>query len=152
MEEYSIIRLMPEDYYKCNNIWDMTKQEKMALKWYDELMAGNRVIFVYTVDGAYIAEGSLMFDSGDCEYTIPGQRVYLSRMIVKKEYRNQGIGHILLDYLVEHARSLGYTEMSIGVDTDNIRARHLYEKKGFTTVLFEGKDEFGEYVKLLKRL
>jgi ribosomal protein S18 acetylase RimI-like enzyme len=152
MEEYSIIRLMPEDYYKCNNIWDMAKHESLALKCYDELVTGNRVIFVYTVGNAYIAEGSLMFDRGDSDYTIPGQRIYLSRMIVKKEFRNQGVGHVLLDYLLQEAKTLGYAEMSVGVDTDNAPARHLYEKKGFTTVLFEGKDEYGEYVKLLKRL
>ncbi len=70
----------------------------------------------------------------------------------KKEFRNQGVGLVLLDYLIDEAKSLGYAEMSVGVDTDNARARHLFEKKGFTTVLFEGKDEYGEYVKLLKRL
>lgn len=67
-------------------------------------------------------------------------------MIVK--CRNQGIGHILLDYLIEEAKSLG----SLGVDIDNLRARHLYEKKGFTNLLLEGKDEYGEFVKLLKYL
>lgn len=75
MEEYSIIRLQPEDYYKCNSIWDMTKHVKLTLEWYDELVAGNRVIFVYMVNGAFVAEGSLVFDSGDSDYTIPGQRI-----------------------------------------------------------------------------
>lgn len=152
MIDYSIIRLKPEDYDKCNNIWDMSKHGKFTRQWYDELVSGNRVIFVYTVNGAYIAEGSLVFDSGDSDYTIPGQRIYLSRMIVKAEYRNHGVGHILVNYLAEYARSLGYTEMSVGVDIDNLPAKHLYIKKGFTKVLFEGKDEYGEYIKLLKDL
>ncbi len=121
-------------------------------KWYEELLSGNRVIFIYTINGEFIGEGALVFDNGDADYTIPRQRIYLSRMIVKKEYRDRGIGRAIIDYLCDYARKLGYSEMALGVDIDNHRARHLYQKKGFTTVIFEGEDKHGKYVKLLKSL
>jgi ribosomal protein S18 acetylase RimI-like enzyme len=73
-------------------------------------------------------------------------------MLVKAEYRNRGIGGIILDYLIDYAKQLGYEEISVGVDIDNLNARHLYDKKGFTNVIFEGEDELGKYVKLLKEL
>lgn len=73
-------------------------------------------------------------------------------MIVKDEYRNRGIGSSIIDYLIAYAKRLGYEEISLGVDTDNLNARHLYEKKGFTNVIFIGEDEYSEYVKLLKKL
>ena len=38
----------------------------------------------------------------------------------------------------------------IEVDKDNVNAVHLYNKYGFTEVLFDGKDEYGEYLKLMK--
>ncbi|MFG6147605.1 GNAT family N-acetyltransferase [Halobacillus sp. B23F22_1] len=63
-----------------------------------------------------------------------------------------GIGSIIVDYLTDYAKQLGYEEITIGVDIGNLNARHLYEKKGFTTVLYLGKDEYGKYVKLLKNL
>jgi ribosomal protein S18 acetylase RimI-like enzyme len=129
----------------------MAKQPHTG-KWYGELLSGNRVIFVYTIGGEFIGEGALVFDNGDPDYTIPRQRIYLSRMIVKKEYRDRGIGKAIIDYLCGYAKNLGYSEMALGVDIDNHRARHLYEKKGFTTVIFEGEDEHGKYVKLLKTL
>ena len=47
---------------------------------------------------------------------------------------------------------MGFQEMTIGVDKDNTNALHLYGKFGFTEVLFDGADEDGEYLKLLKRL
>ena len=47
---------------------------------------------------------------------------------------------------------MGYKEISIGVDKDNTAALHLYRKKGFTTVIFDGADEYGKYYKLLKVL
>lgn len=73
-------------------------------------------------------------------------------MIVKKEYRNQGIGRIILDYLIEQAKSMGYKEMALGVDIDNFSAIHLYKKKGFTTLLKESEDEYGRFYKLLKEI
>ncbi|MDJ1631099.1 GNAT family N-acetyltransferase [Bacillus velezensis] len=83
---------------------------------------------------------------------MPDNRIYLSRMIVKEGYRNCGIGGIIVDYLIDYAKQLGDKEITLGADTDNLNARHLYEKKGFTTVLFFCEDEYGEYVKLLKVL
>ena len=47
---------------------------------------------------------------------------------------------------------MGYKEASIGVDKDNTIAINLYRKKGFTNVIFDGADEYGEYFKLMKIL
>ncbi|MGG2106512.1 GNAT family N-acetyltransferase [Lysinibacillus pakistanensis] len=152
MTSYKIMKLNLEDYNKCSNIWDMDKNPKMAKMFYDELVSGNRITFIYLENNEFIGEGSLVFKNNDPDYTIPDKRIYLSRMIVKDEYRNCGVGGIILDYLIDYAELLGYEEISLGVDTDNLNARHLYEKKGFTTVLFIGEDEYGEYVKLLKKL
>ncbi|WP_127530593.1 GNAT family N-acetyltransferase [Paenibacillus kobensis] len=152
MTSYQIKKLNLEDYNKCSNIWDMEKQPKMTKMFYDELVSGNRVTFIYLENNEFLGEGSLVFRNNDPDYTIQDKRIYLSRMIVKEEYRNRGIGGIILDYLIDYAQQLGYEDIALGVDTDNLNARHLYEKKGFTNVLFIGKDEYGEYVKLLKKL
>ncbi|MED3960964.1 GNAT family N-acetyltransferase [Niallia taxi] len=152
MTSYKIKELNPKDFNKCNNIWDMVKKPKMAKMFYDELVSGNRITFVYLENNEFIGEGSLVFKNNDPDYTIPDKRIYLSHMIVKKGYRNRGIGGIMLDYLIDYAKQLGYKEIALGVDTDNLNARHLYEKMGFTNVLFIGEDKYGEYVKLLKKL
>lgn len=143
--------LAPEDYHKCSNIWNM-KSQPLADKWLDEIKSGNRFVFVYKINGEFIGEGALVYDAGDKDYTIPNQRIYVSRMIVKKEYRNQGIGSEILTFLIDKAKEMGYTEMTVGVDKDNENAVHLYEKFGFTEVLFDGADEDGEYFKLMKRI
>lgn len=130
----------------------MANNPHRTKKWYDELVSGNRITFVYTENDEFIGEGSLVIMNDDPDYTIPNKRIYLSRMIVKFEYRNRGIGRIIIDYLIDYAKGLGYEEISLGVDINNLNARHLYEKKGFTNVIFEGEDEYGEYVKLLRRL
>ena len=150
-KQITIEPLAPEDYHKCSNIWNM-KSQPLADKWYDEIVSGNRIVYVYKINGEFIGEGALVFDEGDSDYTIPQKRIYVSRMIVKKEYRNRGIGSEILEFLIEKATEMGYTEMTIGVDKDNVNALHLYRKYGFTQVLFDGADEDGEYYKLLKRI
>lgn len=150
--EYSIQKLRPEEYQKCNAIWDMGKNPENAKRWYDELTTGNRIIFVYVENGEYLAEGALVLQNGDPDYTIPNQRIYLSRLIVRPECRHLGIGSRMVDYLINYAKKQGYSEMTVGVDITNINARWLYEKKGFTNIIFVGEDEDGRYVKLLKPL
>lgn len=143
--------LKPDEYHKCSNIWNM-KTQPLTEKWYNEILSGNRIVFIYKINGEFIGEGALVLDTGDSDYTIPDRRVYVSRMIVKKEYRNKGIGAEILTFLIEKAKEMGCSEMAIGVDKDNVSALHLYRKFGFTEVLFDGADEQGEYLKLLKRI
>ncbi len=152
MKKNTVIEpLALEDYNKCSNIWNM-KTQPLADKWREEIASGDRLVFVYKINGEFIGEGALVLDTSDPDYTIPGKRVYVSRMIVKKEYRNRGIGSKILEFLIKKAKEMGFEEMTIGVDKDNVNALHLYEKFGFTEVLFDGADEHGEYFKLMKRI
>jgi len=149
---YTIQKLEPQDYNMLGNIWDMSNKAEISKRWYEQLVNGNRIIFVYLENDEYLGQGDLVFNMDDSDYTITDKRIYFSRMVVKKEHRNRGIGKIILDYLIDYARGLGYKEMSLGVNIDNIGARWLYEKNGFTNTIFVGEDADGKYVKLLKSL
>lgn len=148
---FKIEKLKINEYEKCSNIRDISKQP-LADKWFEEIKNGNRLVYIYKINGEFIGEGALVIDTGDPDYTIPHKRVYVSRMIVKKEYRNRGIGSEILAFLIEKAKEMGFSEMTIGVDKDNVNALHLYKKYGFTEVLFDGADEHGEYFKLMKKI
>lgn len=151
MNKYTIEELNIKDYKKCNNIWNMKKCE-FTEKFRKEIEDGNRVVFIYKINDEFIGEIAYVFDMNDSDYTIPNQRIYISRLIVKKEYRNQGIGGILIDYILEEIKKMGYKEATTGVDKDNASALHLYQEKGFTNILFDGKDEYGEFYKLMKEI
>ncbi len=140
-----------EEYHKCSNIWNM-KTQPLAGKWLEEIKNGNRLVYIYKINDEFIGEGALVLRTDDPDYTIPEKRVYVSRMIVRKEYRNRGIGSEILEFLIRKAKEMGFSEMTIGVDKDNVNALHLYRKFGFTEVLFDGADEQGEYLKLMKRI
>lgn len=151
MNNYIIEQLKLEEYHKCSNIWNMTTQP-LTEKWREEIASGNRLVYIYKVKGEFIGEGALVFDASDPDYTIPNKRIYVSRMIVKKECRGRGIGSEILQFLINKAKEMDYHEITLGVDKDNTTALHLYNKFGFTEVLFDGADEHGEYFKLMKRI
>ncbi|PRO66408.1 GNAT family N-acetyltransferase [Alkalicoccus urumqiensis] len=151
-DEKHIRRLAPEEWELCAPIRKGGENDELDAWFFQELLTGNRYTFVYVEEGRFLGEVSLVFRHEDPAYAIAGKRVYVSRMIVREDCRGRGIGGALLRFVTAYADSLGYTEMALGVDTANTAARALYEKHGFTTVLFRGEDEAGEYEKRLKRI
>ena len=147
-----ITKLDIKDYYKCNNIWDMNKNKYLKDKFYNELLNNNRITFIYKKNNEFLGEVSLVFDMQDKDYTIKNKRIYLSRFLVKKEYRHQGIGTKLMEYITNYAKELNYQEMSTGVDLDNYIAIKFYVKSDFNTIIKVDEDKNGKYLKLLKKL
>ena len=146
-----IIELDIKNYEKCNNIWNMEKNKELKDRFYKELKSGNRKTFIYTKAEEYIAEISIVFDKNDADYSIPGKRLYLSRIIVKKDSRGQGYGKKLMNYVIEYAKNENYEELSLGVNLDNYIALNLYVKLGFNKIQYIGEDSDGKYVKLIKK-
>lgn|GEM_PF-2402871 len=62
--EYDVIRLKPDDYMRCGNIWNMDADPQRAGKWLAELKSGNRIIFVYTENDEFLGEGYIAFFRG----------------------------------------------------------------------------------------
>ena len=147
-----IIKLDIKDFNKCSNIWNMERHFALTEQFHRELSSNNRLTYIYKIDENFIAEISLVFDMKDADYTIDYQRIYISRLIVKREYRRQGIGKRLLSFAIEKAKEMGYKEASIGVDLDNYPALKLYIESGFDKVICIDKDDQGAYIKLLKLL
>ena len=137
-----------DDYDKCSNIWNM-KKCPFTDEFRKQIKEGNRLVYIYKIDGEFIGEGDLVTGINDIDYFIPGKRIYFSRLIVKKKFRNHGIGSDILDYLIETAKQLGYNEAALGVDIVNSSAIHIYEKKGFRCIA-ECEDDYGKFYKMLK--
>lgn len=150
--DYTITRLAPADFGKCGNIWNMDRQSALAERFYREILQGNRVTYVFQIEQGYVGEISLVFDMSDPDYTLRDRRIYVSHLIVKREFRRKGIGKKLLAFAVEAAKDMGYSELSVGVDLDNGPALKLYVEAGFRHVLFIGEDAGGKYVKLLMKI
>lgn len=101
---YEICKLSINDFERCKNIWNMDSQKELAKQFFNELQNGNRSTYVYKADDLFVGEISLVFDTGDSDYTIKNQRVYVSRLIVKNEYRRNGIGRRLVEFVTALAK------------------------------------------------
>ncbi len=150
--DFNISVLDPVNFYKCGNIWDMERQPTLAKKFYNELLTGNRITYVFQEEENYVGEISLVFEMNDPDYTIANRRIYVSRLVVKPDERRKGIGRMLVKYAIERAKEMSFSEMSVGVDLDNYPAVKLYVDAGFNQIIFIGEDEQGKYIKLLKQI
>lgn len=150
MSKYTIQELRPRDFRKLDNIKKQPRRKKR--QWKQDLRSGNRRIYVCEENKKFIALGGLVYEACDPDYTIPGQRVELVVLIVKEGRRGEGIGTAMVAFLCDEARRQGFREITLGVNKANAVARHVYEKAGFDTLLFDGEDQWGAYLKLMKRL
>lgn len=149
MKPYTIKQIGLEDYPKSGAIWDMDACPYMQT-FISQIKAGVREVYILTVDGAYIAECDLVYDNP--EYgTVPGKRLYLSRLIVKKECRGKGYGKAIAQHVLTLAKEKGFCEIALGVNRDNTAAVGLYKSLGFT-VYEKAEDKDGLFYRMEKRL
>lgn len=57
-----------------------------------------------------------------------------------------GVGGKLVDAALDEARSRGYEKAQLWTHADSLRARRLYERRGFTRTGREGKDDLGDAI------
>lgn len=58
----------------------------------------------------------------------------IMNIVIKKNYRNQGIGTLLLESLISLAKRLNLNSLSLEVSEENLPAIHLYQKFGFESL------------------
>ena len=80
----------------------------------------------------HIGELHVTWRSDDPLASIDGQRAYLSAYRIREDKQGCGYGQLLLHGVIDAIRARGYHEITIGVEDDNLRAKHLYQKFGFT--------------------
>lgn len=59
------------------------------------------------------------------------EEAHITNIAVHPDYRNQGIGEVLLDSLLEKAYERGAKEITLEVRVSNLHAQWLYKKVGF---------------------
>ena len=64
--------------------------------------------------------------------------LYYDDLSVSKAHRCKGIGTALLEKGEAYCKALGLSTLVLHVETDNERARELYEKRGFTLLKTDG--------------
>ena len=60
-----------------------------------------------------------------------GKAAWLEDLVVVPEHRGRGVGHALLEYVIEQARAEGILRITLLTDADNTGAQALYRSVGF---------------------
>ena len=68
----------------------------------------------------------------------------IMNIVVKKDFRNSGIGSLLLDYLISYSKSINLKTITLEVNELNLPAIKLYEKFAFEKLGIRKKYYNGE--------
>lgn len=99
---------------------------------YKELSGKKGGIFVAELNDAIVGLIIMYIDKNEIE-EIDGSHLYISDLVIRKQYRNQGIGQQLMRFAEKFAKDHNVTETHLSVLTKNTSALNLYQKKGYKT-------------------
>ena len=176
-ENYTVRRLTVPELPILTELFDYKDVDGMVQKTAKFMQSGCCDIFVLFREGRTgdfskdeISSGKEIFSkeellgevhvgycSTDEEEALPGKRAYLFAYRVKEGHQNKGLGTFLLRRVLGELEAQGYTEFTIGVEDENARAKHIYDRLGFREVVGrrvgqdDGESDPYEYNLLLRR-
>ena len=101
-----------DDFWNYNILKDELKSENSK---YIIAKSNNKIVGFAGI--------KILFDEAD-----------IMNIVVKKDYRNKGIGSILLENLVSLSEKFCLSSLSLEVNEENIPAINLYKKLGFKNI------------------
>lgn len=87
-----------------------------------ELENENSACFVMKNDSEIVGFACLWISVDD---------IHITNIAIKKSYRQNGFGGILLEHLIDYSKSTGKKELTLEVNENNEPAKKLYLKYGF---------------------
>lgn len=85
-------------------------------------------IFIARIGGKIVGMVSLLFTVSTAE---GGPACWLEDMVVQPDQRGNGIGSRLLEHAVCHAKTHGFTRITLLTDQTNEQALRFYQRHGF---------------------
>ena len=105
---------------------DASKQDTALKMIFADPKAGR--LFVARDGSKVVAMASLLYTVSTAE---GGKAALFEDLVVHAEYRKQGIGARLLQYVIEQARADGVLRLTLLTDMQNEQAQALYRRLGF---------------------
>ena len=150
-----IEKLAVQDLRILTQLFDYNDVEQMILECTLDMQKGIIDIFVLYDEDVLVGELHVMYESDDENYAIRDRRAYLFAFRIREAFQNKGYGTYLLKTVLESLKENGYCEFTVGVEDDNFRAIHMYQKEGFKELLLRKQESYQgdayEYNLYLKR-
>ncbi len=140
--ENFIVRAIKSDRLKTlTALFDYNDVEAMIDENRRMIESGAGDIFCLYLMDRLVGELHVSYKSDDKDKTAGG-RAYLSAYRVHEDFQNRGLGKFLLRTVIQRLTASGYSELTMGVEDDNDRAKHIYESFGFTELLARKREEY----------
>lgn len=123
MSRIKLRQMKPEDVERISQL----EEEAFSMPWSRDaflqmIVKEDARYYVAEADGQVVGGCGVLMIAGEGNIT---------NVVIDKNYRNQGIGTKLLQYLIEDGRDNGLTAFTLEVRISNESAIHVYEKLGF---------------------
>lgn len=117
--------------------WDgeYTHYRKLFEEAYSRMKRGTAVLWVAEhFTGTLIGQVFIQLMCDRPELADGVERAYLYSFRIKPQFRNQGIGSLMLAEVEYDLRRRGFKSLTINVSVENTAAQRLYLRKGFRIV------------------
>ena len=123
-----------------NNIKDILQTE------FDNFWSSNILESELKADNSYVIVAKSEDDNimGFADLKIIIDEADIMNIVVRKPYRHNGIGSILLEHLINYAKSKNLKSVTLEVNEHNLSAVHLYDKFAFDKIGIRKKYYNGE--------
>ena len=143
------------DLPRLPELFDYNDVRAMIAEHTRRITSGEFSIFLLFEDDALIGELHVTWRSDDPQLAIDGQRAYLSAFRIREDKQGHGFGQFLLHEVIRRIEGAEFREITVGVEDDNPRAKHMYAKAGFTEFVARRRESYQgdeyEYDLLLRR-
>ena len=137
-----IIRpLLPSELPILTQLFDYNSPSEMIEQNEQDMNNGTIDIFVMFDNDRPIGELHAAYDSDD-KRAAKGKRVYLFAFRIHEDYQGRGYGKQLLRSVIDTLTKQGYSEFTVGVEDDNTKAKHVYDRFGFTELIARKYEEY----------
>jgi len=138
IEDYEKINNLfwQSDYFHYNNepyIYEKTNDGCRTREYIETLLNDKTNIFIVLEKEKEIIGFLIAYEETKGHLPFHKKRKYivLDNIVIDENYRNNGYGEKLLNYIIEYAKNGNYNDILLNVYKFNENAIKLYEKKGF---------------------
>jgi|TARA_R110000737_G_scaffold122420_1_gene154345 L-amino acid N-acyltransferase YncA len=144
----SILEILNYEIENSTSVYDENPRSLETIQlWFEEKNSLNFPVFVALENDKVLGYGTIgKFRPHD------GYRFSVEHSIyVHKDSRGKGIGHLLLEKLIDSSKELGYHSMIAGIDASNEKSCKFHAEFGFVEVgrLKEVGFKFGKWLDLV---
>lgn len=137
-----VTELAVQDIYRLTELYDYNNVDEMISQCTYEIQNGMIDIFILLDGSVLVGELHAMYQADDENYAVQGIRAYLFAFRIHKDYRGKGYGKYLLKKVIDILKERGYSEFTVGVEDDNLRAQHIYRSFGFDEIVLRKQEEY----------